>query len=90
MLKISEDDSIKIEDKIMSISQGISEIEGCCNMISSALTNEYEPPTYKDIDNLVCILKEYVLKIKEEIQNYIDFCEESGIFNNSLSDKSNA
>ena len=90
MFKISEDDSTKIEDKIMTILQGIGEIDGCCNIISSALNNEYEPPTHKDIDNLVCILKEYVLKIKEEVQNYIDYCEESGIFNNSLSDKSNA
>ena len=73
----------------MSIAQEINEIEGCCNIISCATTNEYDPPRNQDIDNSVTILKEYVLKIKEKIEKHIEYCEKIGIFNDAYNDKLN-
>ena len=90
MIELTEEVRLKFEDHIMTIAQGINEIEGCCNVISSAITNEYEPPQIKDIENLLSILKEYILSIKEKIKEHTNYCEELGIFNNSLNDKPNA
>ena len=82
MINFTEETKIKFEDQIMSIAQGIYEIEGCCNVISSAATNEFDPPKIQDIENSVAILKEYVLKIKEKTKNHIKYCENLGILNN--------
>ena len=84
MNNLTEEAKVKFEDQIMTIAQGINEIEGCCNIISCATTNEYDPPKNQDIDNSVTILKEYVLKIKEKIEEHIEYCEDLGIFDNSL------
>ncbi len=87
MIELTEEIKIKFEDQIMSISQRIDEIEGCCNIISAAINNEFDPPSIKDIDNSITILKEYVLKIKEKMEKHTNLCEKLGIFNISPDDK---
>ncbi len=82
MILLPKEIKLKFEDQIMSIAQGIDKIEGCCNVISCATTNEYDPPEIQDIDNSVMILQEYVLKLKEKFKEHIQFCEKIGILNN--------
>ena len=53
MINFTEETKIKFEDQIMSIAQGINEIEGCCNVISSAATYEFEPPKFKILRTLL-------------------------------------
>lgn len=71
------------EDKIKSVFARITELESYCNILCSALDNEFDSISNDDIKNSLLILKDYIIKLKYETNNYISCCESSGMFNNS-------
>ncbi len=74
------------EDKIKEIYESIVEVESYCNILYCASGNENEVPEWDDIKNSLYILLEYIEKLKEKTSDYINHCEESGIFKSSGND----
>lgn len=81
----NSNNNLSNEDMIKDISGKINEIESYCNVLYSAITNEYDSVDNSDIKNSLILLIDYVKTLKKDTENYISSCEENGIF--SISDK---
>ena len=74
------DTSLSNEDRIKDIAERFTELYGYCSVLYSAATNEADKPADSDLANSIYILLEQFENLKEDLQNYISFCEETGIF----------
>ncbi|MBE7709875.1 MAG: hypothetical protein E7Z93_05465 [Cyanobacteria bacterium SIG32] len=68
------------EDKIKDIYESLSEMLSYCNVLYSALSNDREKPSMSDVANTIYLLIEHLEHVQNNTLNYIDFCEQSGLF----------
>lgn len=71
------------EDLIADILGRVAELGSYSNVLYCALANEYETIEQNDVKNTVYILCEALIEVKNDIEKYINYCEETGIFTNS-------
>lgn len=70
------------EDKIKDIAGRIEETLSCCNVLYSAISNENDLPQDIDVSNTIYILSQQLEIIKNDMDEYINFCEQTGLFGN--------
>ncbi len=68
------------EDRIKDIAERFKEVHSYCNLLYSAVTNEIEKPADSDLINSIYLLVEQLEKLDSNIQDYIAFCEQTGVF----------
>lgn len=80
----------ELEEKIKDIYQKTKEVESCCNIIYSAMSNDFEKPDEEDIINNMSVLLEQINTLKNNTFIFLNYLEVTGMFNNSDKDKLNA
>jgi len=76
----------KNEDLIVDIYGKVTELGSYSNILYYALSNEHEKIEQNDIKNTVYILCEALINVRNDIEKYINYCEDTGIFNKSDND----
>ena len=70
------------EDRIKDIAEKFKEVCSYVNLLYSAVTNDIERPSIIDLINSIYLLVQQLEKLDCNIQDYIVFCEQTGILGN--------
>jgi len=87
MVELTEDITLKNEDKCTEILKSIVEVQGLVNTLYSAVTNEGDPPEIEDVANAIYFLVERLQVLKNDSFEYHNFCIKSGLFGQTYSIK---
>lgn len=80
MTELTKEIASQHEDRIKDIFERVSELYSFSNILYSAVSNKNDAPEINDLENSIYMLMEHLEVLKNDMDEHIEFCENTGLF----------